>query len=207
MTPSAGSAAAAGLAVCHACGLLANPQACAHRCPRCEARLHLRKPDSLSRASALLLAALVLYVPANVYPVMTVTMLGSGEPDTILSGVEKLWHAGMVPLALLVFFASIAVPLLKLVGLAVLIVSVKLRSRWRPADRTRFYRVVESVGRSSMVDIFVLSLLVALVKLGALATIEPGVGATSFAAVVVITMFAASSFDPRLIWDAMEEPS
>ena len=207
MTPSKGSAARLGLAVCHACGLLARPEDSADQCPRCGAALHLRKPDSLNRVISLTLAAIILYIPANIYPVMTVTMLGSGEPDTILSGVEALWHGGMYPLALLVFFASIAVPMLKLIGLSALVASVKLRSRWRPQDRTRFYRVVEAVGRWSMIDIFVLSLLVALVKLGSIATIEPGIGATCFAGVVVITIFAAASFDSRLIWDAMEEPS
>ena len=202
--PALATAAAQGLASCHTCGLLLRWTGAHGACPRCDAPVHLRKPTSLASTTALALAAAILYIPANLYPVMTVTMLGKGEPDTILTGVINLWHAGMWSLALLVFFASIAVPLLKLLGIACLVSSVWRRSRWRPADRTRLYRVVEAVGRWSMVDIFVLSILVALVRLGNLATIEPGLGATAFCSVVVITMIAATRFDPRLIWDALE---
>jgi paraquat-inducible protein A len=191
---------------CHACGLVSRTAAHDHdmelRCPRCAAPMHRRRPNSLSRSWALGLAAVILYIPANLYPVMTVISFGKGEPSTILGGVTELIHSGMWPLALLVFFASVTVPVLKLIGLFSLLVSVQRRSRWRLRDRTMLYRVVEAVGRWSMIDIFMLSILVALVRLGAIATIEPGVGAISFAAVVVLTMFAAMSFDPRLIWDA-----
>jgi paraquat-inducible protein A len=146
----------------------------------------------------------ILYVPANLLPVMTVTSFGRGHPDTILSGVEALIGAGMWPVALLVFFASITVPVLKLIGLTFLSVSVQRRSSWRPRDRTLLYRIIESVGRWSMVDIFMISILVALVNLGTIASIEPGIGAIAFAAVVIITMIASMSFDPRLIWDRQE---
>ncbi len=173
-------------------------------CPRCGVRVHLRKPHSLARTWALMLAALVLYIPANVYPVMTVISFGEGEPDTIMSGIQSLLASGMLPLALLVFFASIVVPLLKLIGLTYLLLSVQVRSRRRPRQRTVLYRITDAVGRWSMIDIFMISILIALVKLENIATIEPGVGATSFAAVVVLTMFAAMSFDPRLMWDAMD---
>jgi paraquat-inducible protein A len=145
-------------------------------------------------------------VPANLYPVMTVISLGQGAPDTILSGVEELAHAGMWPLALLVFFASITVPVLKLIGLTIMLVSTQLRSHRRLRDRTVLYRIVEFVGRWSMIDVFMLSILVGLVQLGNLATIEPGIGAVSFASVVILTMLAAESFDPRLMWDAVETP-
>jgi paraquat-inducible protein A len=150
-------------------------------------------------------AAYILYIPANVYPVMTVISFGKGEPDTILSGVQSLIVAGWWPLAVLVFFASIIVPLIKLFGLTYLLASVQYKWKWRPKQRTRLYRITEAVGRWSMIDIFMISILVALVRLEAIATVEPGAGATSFAAVVVLTMFAAMSFDPRLIWDTMEK--
>jgi paraquat-inducible protein A len=196
------------LAHCHGCGKL-NPVPSGHlqarlSCPRCGAELHLRKPDSINRTWALLIAAIILYIPANLLPVMTVFQLGKGEPDTIMSGVILLINLGMWPLAALIFFASIMVPMLKLVGLTYLLTSVQRRSQWRPKDRTRLYRIVETVGRWSMIDIFVISILVALVRLGNIATIEPGAGATAFGGVVVITMFAASSFDPRLIWDVIK---
>lgn len=174
-------------------------------CPHCEADLTERKPNSIARTWALVLAAIILYIPANILPVMTVISMGKGEPDTILSGIMHLMGSGMWPLALIVFFASITVPMLKLLGLVFLLISVQKKSQWRPKDRTKLYRIIEAVGRWSMVDIFMVSILVALVKLGSLATIEPGAGATFFASVVVITMFAAMSFDPRLIWDSIEK--
>jgi len=190
---------------CHACDQVCRLVPGGHvQCPRCGAALHRRKPHSLARTWALVIAACILYVPANLLPVMTVTSFGQGEPDTILSGVKELIAAGMWPVALLVFFASITVPVLKIVTLIFLLVSVQRGSRWRPRDRTVLYRVIESVGRWSMVDIFMISILVALVNLGAIATILPGPGAIAFAAVVILTMIAAMSFDPRLIWDARE---
>jgi paraquat-inducible protein A len=175
------------------------------RCPRCHARLHRRKPNSLTRTWALLLTAVVLYIPANVLPVMTVTSLGRAQADTIMSGVIYLFEHGQWPLAALIFFASVFVPLVKILALTYLAFSVGRRSSWRPVDRTRMYRLTEVVGRWSMVDIYVVTILVALVKLGNLATIEAGLGAVFFGAVVVITMIAAEGFDPRLIWDAIED--
>jgi paraquat-inducible protein A len=193
------------LVSCHACDQVCRLARSGHgHCPRCGAALHRRKPHSLARTWALLIAACILYIPANLLPVMTVTSFGRGEPDTILSGVKVLIAAGMWPVALLVFFASITVPVLKIVALIFLLISVQRGSRWRPRDRTVLYRVVESVGRWSMVDIFMISILVALVNLGAIASIVPGPGAIAFASVVVLTMIAAMTFDPRLIWDARE---
>jgi paraquat-inducible protein A len=193
---------------CHACDQLVRArhpgQHAPLACPRCGARLHRRRPNSLTRTWALVLTAAILYVPANLLPVMTVTSFGKGEADTILSGVKTLIDAGMWPIAVLVFFASITVPVLKLVGLTFLLVTVERRSSWRPRDRTFLYRVIESVGRWSMVDIFMISILVALVNLGSIATIQPGAGAIAFASVVVITMIASMAFDPRLIWDRQE---
>jgi paraquat-inducible protein A len=191
---------------CDCCGLVLRQDVPSHGCPRCGSRLRSRKPNSMARTWALLIAAGILYIPANVLPVMTVLSLGQGAPSTILSGVKELAGAGMWPLALLVFFASITVPLLKLIGLAYMLITVHRGSTGRLRDRTRLYRVVEAVGRWSMIDVFMLSILVALVRLGFLASVYPGLGALCFAAVVVLTMLAASSFDPRLMWDAAERP-
>ncbi len=173
-------------------------------CPRCGAALHRRKPFSLQRTWALVISALAFYVPANVFPIMTVTSLGQVQSDTILSGVLFLLQHGMWPLALVVFVASIFVPMLKLLILIFLLVSVQVRSRWRPVDRTRLYRITEAIGRWSMVDVYVVTILVALVHLGNLASIQAEIGAVFFCAVVIITMLAAMAFDPRLIWDARE---
>jgi paraquat-inducible protein A len=174
-------------------------------CPRCNDPLHRRKPDSIQRTWALLIAAVVCYVPANTLPIMRVTSLGQTQSDTILSGVLFLLNHGMWPLALVVFVASVLVPLLKLLILVFLVISVQWRSVWRLRDRTRLYRITEVIGRWSMVDIYVVTILVALVRLGNLATIEAASGAVFFAAVVILTMFAAMSFDPRLMWDALEQ--
>jgi paraquat-inducible protein A len=188
---------------CHTCGFVANIEPGRHAdCPRCGASLHRRKPDSLARTWALVATAIILYIPANVFPVMTVISLGRGAPDTILSGVVELADAGMWPLAALVFFASILVPVLKLIGLIVLLTTTQRGMVGRLHQRTVLYRIVEAVGRWSMIDIFMISILVALVQLGEIATIEPGIGAVAFAGVVIITMIAAMNFDPRLMWDA-----
>ena len=172
------------------------------RCPRCASALHHRKPESLQRTWALLLASCVCYLPANLLPIMHTTSLGQTHSDTIMSGVLYLLHHGDWPLALVVFVASVLVPFLKILILTVLLISVQLGTTWRRSDRTRLYRMTEAVGRWSMVDIYVVTILVALVQLGNLATVEAGWGAVFFAAVVILTMFAAMSFDPRLIWDA-----
>ena len=196
---------AATLARCHDCDLTVRlPVGGPHvraRCPRCGSAVHRRKTDSINRCWALVIGALVCYVPANLYPVMTVVTLGKAQSDTIMSGVLYLMHHGMWPLALIVFVASVAVPMAKLVALIYLLISVQRRSSWRPSDRTRLYRVTEAIGRWSMVDIYVVTILVALVSLGNLATIEAELGAVFFGGVVVITLFAAEAFDPRLIWD------
>lgn len=194
-----------GLVSCEACRQLvrvvAAPAGTVLHCPRCEAVLHRRKPETIARSWALLVAAVAFYLPANLLPVMRVTWFGRGEPDTILSGVKQLFASGMWPLAAVVLFASILVPVLKILGLAFLLLSVQLESRWRPRDRTRLYRIVEAVGRWSMIDVFMIAILTALVSVGQVATIEPGPGATAFALMVILTMLASHSFDPRLIWD------
>jgi paraquat-inducible protein A len=207
MAASFPTARRAGLLHCHICGLLSLPPPGplgGLRCPRCRARLRIRRADSLARTWALLLGAVLCYLPANLLPIMTVTSLGVSQSDTILSGAAYLLAEGMWPLALIVFVASICIPVLKIAVLSFLLVSVSGRWRWRPVDRSRLYRLVDAVGRWSMVDVFVVSVLVALVRMGNFATVQAEAGALFFAAVVVLTMFAAMSFDPRLIWDAME---
>lgn len=199
------TARAYGLALCEQCGLLVHlARSEAQACPRCKSRLHRRKPASLSRTWAYLTAAIVLYIPANILPVMNTSSLFGAQKDTIMSGVVYLWVSGSWLLAVLVFIASIVVPMLKILGLAYLAISTQLHSRWLPEQRTRIYRVIELVGRWSMLDIYVITMLVALVQFRALATIEAGPASIAFGAVVVLTLLAAMSFDPRLIWDAEE---
>jgi paraquat-inducible protein A len=194
---------------CHSCHLLCRRQT-DHQgqqilCPRCGAKLHQRKINSISRTWALVIAALICYIPANVLPITHITSLGKVQSDTIMSGVIYFMASGSWPIALVIFVASVFVPFVKLIILTFLLISVHLKSRWRPKDRTRLYRLTEVIGRWSMVDIYVVTVLVALVNLGALASIKAGSGAVFFGAVVVITIFAAMSFDPRLIWDIKEQ--
>lgn len=200
------------LVLCHDCGQAVTspwsglgPVSGVPHCPRCGAVLHRRKPGSIRRCWALLITALVLYIPANLLPIMTVIYFGAGEPDTIMSGIRTLIAAQMWPVAALVFFASIFVPVLKLAGLAWLLVTVQRRSAKAPRDRTAIYRLIEGIGRWSMVDIFMISILVALVKLGAIASVEAALGSVAFASVVIVTMIASHAFDPRLIWDSASE--
>jgi paraquat-inducible protein A len=194
-------AARRALVGCDCCGLVTHG---ARSCPRCGAPLHRRKPDSIARSTALTVAAAVLYIPANALPVLTVISFGQGEPSTILSGVEELAGAGMWPLAALVFFASILVPVLKLIGLSWLIVTTRRGAAKHLRERTVFYRALDCVGRWSMIDVFMVSILTALVRMGRLASVYPGAGILSFCSVVILTMIAAMCFDPRLMWDSAE---
>ena len=202
-------AMAQGLVCCESCGQLSRwispGRGRELACPRCLRTVYLRKPNAVSKTWALLIAAVILYVPANLMPVMSSVSYGRGSPDTIMSGVMALFASGQAVLAIIVFVASIMVPVLKIMGLVILLVSVQRRSQGRPSDRARLYRLVELVGRWSMLDVFMISLMVSLMQFGALSTVEAGPGAVCFAAVVVLTMLAAQSFDPRLIWDGMED--
>lgn len=197
----------AGLVSCHACGRVdswlrsAQPQ----HCKRCSALLHRRSPDSLMRTWALLIAAALLYIPANLLPVMHTASLVGAEDDTIMSGVVYFWTSGDWPLAVIVFIASILVPMLKLSVLVLLTITAQRRSRWRPDQRTKLYRIVERIGRWSMLDVFVVTLTVALVRFKSLAVITAGPGALAFGSVVILTMLASMQFDPRLIWDPLSE--
>jgi paraquat-inducible protein A len=199
------TAQSAGLIQCGDChkllNYLATEQGERQICPRCGATVYQRKPDSLSRTWALVTTALICLIPANLFPMMTVIYEGTGEPSTIIDGVILLVKLNMIPIALVIFIASIAVPFLKLGGLILLMLSVQLKWNLSQRQRTLAYRIIEVIGRWSMLDIFVISILVALVKLGSIAEIKGGVAATFFVSAVVITIFAAMSFDPRLIWD------
>ena len=186
---------------CDTCGYVSHaaPEAA---CPRCNDKLQVRKTDSVTRSWALLLAAAAFYIPANLYPVLTLIRFGQGHPSTIIGGVVELIEYRMWPLALLVFVASVLVPMLKLAGLALLLITTQRRATGRLLDRTRLYRIVDVVGRWSMIDIFMLAVLVGLVRMGLVSSVYPGLGAVCFGACVVLTMLAAFSFDPRLMWDA-----
>lgn len=201
------SALAAGLVACSECGLLCRWPGAADghaHCPRCASPLHPRKTDSLNRTWALLLAGYVLFIPANLLPITITSSIVGVQADTIMSGVLYFWHEGAYDLAFIIFTASIFVPLAKLLALTVLVWSAQCRSTWEPLQRTRLYRMVEFVGKWSMLDVFVVAMLARLVQFSSLASIEAGPGAIAFALVVVITMFAAMSFDPRLLWDPLE---
>jgi len=196
-----------GVTTCQACGLLsrlASTGQGAH-CPRCGNPLHFRKINSIARTWAYLIAAAILYIPANLMPMMITSSLFGTQTDTIMSGVVFLYASGSWMLALVVFIASIAVPLAKIAALVFLLLSIQRRTKWQPEQRTRLYRMIEVMGRWSMLDIYVISILVALVQLKALASVQAGPAALAFGAVVVLTMLAAMSFDPRLIWDSLEE--
>ena len=197
------TAARAGLIRCADCELLSRAPKNAGKlaCPRCGATLHRRKPNSIQRTWALLISAFILYIPANLLPMMKTSSPRGTENDTIMSGVIYLWTSGSWPLALLVFLASITIPMAKLLSMTLLTWSVQRRSVWQPEQRARIYRLVEIVGRWSMLDVYVVTIMAALVQMQPLASIEAGPAAIAFGAVVVLTLLAANSFDPRLIWD------
>ena len=195
-------AAAHGLAGCHTCGKV-SAVALGH-CPRCGTHLHLRKPNSVQRTVALMIAAAVLYIPANMLPIMTVVELGDVTENTIIGGMMTFWRTGAYPIAIVIFTASILIPLLKIVALTWLCLAATGKLHPSPSMLGKIYWFTELLGRWSMVDIFVVGILVALVQLGNYMTITVGPGALAFAGVVVLTMFAAMSFDPRLLWDRLE---
>ncbi len=197
-----GTAAAAGLATCHVCYKLASESL--HKCPRCGAGLHLRTKDSVQRAISLVITAAILYIPANILPIMTTTQFGASEPSTILGGVALLIHHESYPIAAVIFIASIMVPSGKMLSICWLCWSVASGQKTSLQQRTVMYRVTEFVGKWSMTDVFVVAVLVALIQIGGLLSITAGAAAIAFGGVVVVTMLAAESFDPRLIWDRIE---
>jgi paraquat-inducible protein A len=205
MKGAAVTAAQVGLLSCEACQLLSRPANATARgfCPRCGEELEYRRHGSIETTWALVVAAAICYIPANALPVLNTTSLGTSEGDTILSGVAFLYTSGSWPLALIVLVASVMIPLGKLVALVYLLLSAQRGSITNNHERTRLYRMVEFIGRWSMLDVFVDAFTVALVQLSPLTSVAPGAGVLFFAAVVVLTMLAAESFDPRLIWDAI----
>ena len=196
----------AGLVHCLDCHLLRTMKddGLVMRCPRCGARLHYRKSDSLTRTWALLISSLIFLFPANLLPIMFVTYLGQKEPNTIIEGIEQFIHSGDYFIALIIFFASILVPVFKVVGIMLIMISIQKKWNTWLKHRALMFRIIKFIGRWSMLDIFVIAIVVALVNLGTLSSITPAPAASYFAAVVVLTMLAASTFDARLIW---EEPN
>ncbi len=193
------SALQRGLAVCHVC--LATSPVAQHQCGRCGATIHDRIPNSVQRTVALCSAAVVLYLPANLLPIMITDQFGRATENTIIGGVLRLWEMGSYPVALVILVASVLIPLGKLAALALLCWAVTHGRAASPASRTALYRLTELVGKWSMVDVFVVAVLVALIQMGGIMLVKPGAAALAFAGVVVVTMLAAESFDPRLIWD------
>ena len=196
------TAAERGLASCHLCLKLASKDQ--HYCPRCGTAMHLRKTDSLQRTLALLITAAVLYLPANILPIMVTDQLGTSTESTILGGVVLLIQLDSIPIAIVIFIASVMVPLGKMLVMFYLCWSVSHGPPVSQRQRTVMYRITEFIGKWSMLDVFVVAILVALIHLSGLLVIRPGGGALAFAGVVMVTMVAAESFDPRLMWDRME---
>jgi paraquat-inducible protein A len=186
---------------CIVCDLVATGVEEGARCPRCSATLNMRKPDALRRTTALVIAGFLLYVPANVIPVLTTVRLGQADENTIMSGVLELIQNDLWPLAIIVFSASIILPLLKLCGLTWMLLATHMRWRAGLVGRTRFYRMIDVVGRWSNIDVFAVSVLIAALRFGALTEVYAGAGLVAFASVVIITMLATSAFDTRLMWD------
>jgi len=202
MSFPAGTAAREGLAVCHVCHLLVDVNE--RGCPRCGAHLHLRRVDSLHRAMALLVTGAMMLLIANVLPIMYTDQLGQTIESTIIGGVVLLWELKSYPIAAVIFIASVMVPIAKIGAIGYLCWSISRARRLGPLERTRIYRATEFVGRWSMIDVFVVSIMVALIQLGSLIAFRPGIGAIAFGAAVVLTMLAAEQFDTRLIWDEFE---
>jgi paraquat-inducible protein A len=203
MSTEALTAAGRNLVSCHNCCKLS--PADLHHCPRCGAALHLRITNSLNRTFALLITAAVLYIPANLYPIMVTEYLGNPTSSTIMGGVVLLVKLGSVPVAAIIFIASVVIPLAKIIALFYLTWSV---SQWGYTDarqRTRLYLAAEFIGKWSMIDVFVVAILVALVQLEGLLSFYPGAAAYSFAGVVLVTMLASENFDSRLMWDRLDK--
>lgn len=205
MTQMSTTAAHSNLASCHLCCKLA--PADVHHCPRCGSAMHLRKKNSIQQTLALLVTSCLLYIPANLFPIMYTDQLGTTEASTIMGGVVLLINLGSLPVAMVIFIFSVMVPSGKLMAMFYLVWTVERHSPLSPRQRSVMYRITEFIGKWSMVDVFVVAILVALVHLGGLLVIRPGIAALSFAGVVIVTMIAAESFDSRLIWDNLEEKS
>ena len=202
------TAAQCGLVACPACGtitrLTVEQLSQPPKCQLCFARLYSRKPMSIQRSWAWLVAGMLAYIPANVYPIMYTVVFGNSESNTIIGGFFVLWELKSYPIALVVIVASVVVPILKFIAVSYLLISIQQRFNHDRYDRTRLFRMTEFIGRWSMIDVFVVGILAALVQIGSVAQIEPGLGATAFGATVIFTMLSALSLDPRLLWDGDE---
>lgn len=197
------TAASKGLASCHLCQKVASVEL--DKCPRCGTALHSRKSNSLNRTLALLCTATILYIPANIWPIMITDQFGSSIESTILGGVVLLIQMDSIPVAVIIFIASVMVPVGKLLSLFYLCWTLKSGSSVSPRQRTIAYRITELIGKWSMIDVFVVSILVALVHIGKVLVIRPGIASIAFAALVIVTMIASKGFDPRLFWDKEAE--
>ena len=193
-----------GLIACQACSLVCEDTlgatGSAH-CPRCGSALHRRRPDSIARAWAFLIAGIILYIPANLLPVMFTGQFGDDQENTVMSGIIEFWKTGSYGIALIIFVASVAVPCTKFLVLGMLLLTAQRHSRWARRERARLYRLVELIGYWSMLDVLVVAVVAALVKFQALSEVEPRIGILYFGAMVIMTMLSAMNFDPRLIWD------
>jgi len=169
-------------------------------CGRCGATLHAGWHESIQKTWAWLITAAMLYLPANFLPITYTRLFGRETESTILGGVVLLWEHGDKPIAVIIFIASVLVPLGKMIVLAWMCLSVQTGSDFALTQKTKLYRVTEFVGRWSMIDVFVVAILVALIQLGNIMTVRPGVAAVAFAGMVITTMLASRSFDPRLLW-------
>jgi len=205
MNTSYPKAADRGLAGCHTCGKV-SPVSLGN-CPRCGTHLHLRKPASIQNTLALMAAATLLYIPSHMLPIMTVVELGTVSHNTIIGGMMTFWRTGAYPIALVIFTASILIPLLKIIALSWLCLAATGRVHPSPATLGKIYWFTELLGRWSMIDIFVVGILVSVVQLGNYMVVTPGPGALAFAGVVMLTMLAAMSFEPRMLWDRLDELS
>ncbi len=191
-----------GLVACHVCGKL-QPWVAGSECSRCGSMLHQRKPESLQRSWAFLISALLLYLPANLYPIMTTTTLGMPENSTIIGGVILLWQHGSYPVAAVVFIASVMIPIIKFLVIGSLLLLVRHGHSGKLGQHTRLFRFIEYIGPWSMIDVFVVILLVALIQFGGIASVYPGPAAVAFAGMVIATMLSALFFDTRLLWDRL----
>lgn len=200
MTPSALDL---DLVACHTCNKVSDIKE--HHCPRCGSHLHARKPDSIARCLAYGITGILAYIPANLFPIMVVTQLGTEEKSTILGGVATFWEMKAYPVAITIFIASVMIPGLKFIALGILCAAAKGRFDLDPRNANKIYFFTELVGRWSMVDVFVVAILVGLIQMGNLMSIQPGTAAIAFGLMVILTMLSAHAFDPKLIWDRMRE--
>ncbi len=198
----------AGVIGCHACGWVSTFRPAGRdpaRCPRCHARLYRRYPQSIAQSWALLIAAVIFYIPANVLPVMYTQLPGNSGESTIIGGVIDFWQSGSYGVALIIFIASAMVPCTKFLVLGMLLITARKSSSWARVGRTRLFRLIDLIGYWSMLDVMVVAIVAALVKFNGIGVVEPRIGILFFGLMVIFTMLATMRFDPRLIWDGADQ--